>query len=125
MRRAAEQAPPIPTGKGTDALLWTGLLLGPLAMGVNTVVGFTVAHWTCDTNQKRFSYLVSAIDFVVCLLAFAISSSICRHAHDAEEDLPLDGRRLFMAKMGMLLSVLSALLVLAGTLALVTLHPCD
>ena len=125
MLRAAEQAAPTPAEKRIDALLWTGLLLGPLAMGVNTIVGFTVAHWTCDTNQKRFSYLVSVIDFVLCLLAFVLSSSIHQRARDAEDDLPQDGRRLFMAKMGMLLSVLSALLVLAGTLALVTLHPCD
>jgi hypothetical protein len=68
---------------------------------------------------------VSVIDFLLCLLGLVLSSSLYHHVRNVEEDLPFDGRRLFMAKLGMLLSVLSALLVLAGTLALVTLHPCD
>jgi hypothetical protein len=125
MRRAAEQPRPTPEQKRMDALVWTGILLGPLAMGVNTIVGFTVAHWTCDTNQKRFSYLVSAIDFVLCLLAFVLSSAIYRQTRDAEEEMPLDGRRVFMARLGMLLAILSTLLVIAGTLAVITIHPCD
>lgn len=111
--------------KRSDAWLWTALLLGPVAMGVNTVVGFTVAHWTTDTAQKRFSFLVSAIDFALCIFAFLISLSFYRRFGEANEEVPVDGRRYFMAKLSMLLSVLSALLVIAGTIAVITLHPTD
>src|SRR3569833_4750591 len=91
--------------KRADAWLWTALLLGPFAMGINTVVGFTVAHWTTDTAQKRLPYFVSAIDFVLCIFAFAISLWMHRQFQEADEVTPIDGRRQFMAKLAMLLSV--------------------
>jgi hypothetical protein len=125
MRNPLEHTPAAPAEKRDDLLLWTGLLLSPLAMGMNTIVGFTVAHWTCDTNQKKFSFLVSAIDLALSICAFFISFSLHRQYQDANDEVPIDGRRVFMAKLAMLLSMLSALLVIAGTLAVLTIHPCD
>lgn len=125
MRNPLDHMDPSPAEKRNDMLLWTGMLLGPLAMGFNTIVGFTVAHWTSDTGQKKFSYLVSGVDSVLCMCAFAISLSLYRAYKDADEEVPIDGRRFFMAKLALLLSVLSTLVVIAGTLALITLHPAD
>lgn len=125
MRRAAARTLPPPAEQRSDFLLWTAILLGPLAMGINTVVGYTVAHWTCDTNQKKFSYLVSAVDFVLCVVAYLLASSVHKQYRDADELLPENGRRLFMAKIGMLIAGISLLLVIAGTLVVITLHPCD
>ena len=125
MRDPLAPLAPAPAEKRSDAWLWTGLLLGPVAMGINTIVGFTVAHWTTDTAQKKFSYLVSAIDFVLCVVAFVISLWMHRQFQDANDVAPIDGRRQFMAKVAMLLSILSALLVIAGTIAVITLHPTD
>ena len=125
MRDPLSPVEPAPAEKRTDVWLWTGLLLGPVAMGINTIVGFTVAHWTTDTAQKKMSFLVSAIDFALCILAFLISFSIHRQFQGADDIAPVAGRRQFMAKVAMLLSVLSALLVIAGTIAVITLHPTD
>src|SRR5438270_11912409 len=125
MRNSLEHTSPTHAEKRMDALLWTSFLLSPLAMGINTIVGFTVAHWTSDTGRKHFSYLVSAIDLVLCLCALGISASLYRRFRDADEDVPIDGRRLFMAKTSILLSIMAMLLVIAGTLAVATLHPFD
>lgn len=125
MRNPLEHTPPSQGEKRVDMMLWTGLLLGPLAMGVNTIVGYTVAHWTCDTNQKKFSYLVSGIDIAVCLLAISISWAMHRQLNGAGEDSPIDGRRTFMAKIAILLSMISLLLIVAQTINLIMLHPCD
>lgn len=125
MRDPLVQTSPDPEEKRNDSLLWISLLLCPLAMGVNTIVGFTVAHWTCDTNRKGYSYLVSAIDFVLSVAAFLIAFTLYRRYSTANDAIPVDGRRAFMAKLSMLLSVLAVLLIVAGTLALITLHPCD
>lgn len=125
MRNPLDPAAPSPTEKREDMFLWVALLLSPFAMGINTIVGFIVAHWTNDTAQKRYSYLVSAIDFALCILAFLLSSHYSSRLHEIEDDIPIDGRRVFMAKLSMLLSVLSALLVIAGTIAVFTLHPTD
>ena len=122
---------PLPTSeparaeKRTDAWLWIGLLLGPFAMGLNTMGGYTVAHWTTDIAQKKLLFLISALDLGLCFFAFVISSSIHREFQHADEDTPIDGRRRFMATLAMLLSVLSGLLVIAGTLAVITLHSTD
>ena len=121
----AQQTASVPSQQKTDRLLWIGFLLGPFAAIVNTIVGYTVAHWTCDVNYKRMSFLVSVIDFVLCLCAFALSLWLFRKIPAGDESLPETGRRSFMAKSGMLLSVMSVLVVIAGTAALLILNPCD
>jgi hypothetical protein len=113
------------TEQRTDMLLWIALLLGPLAMGINTVVGYTVAHWVCDVSHKRTDFLVSGIDLLLCGIAFWLAMSLRRHFAGADENVPGNGRRYFMATLALLLSVISSLLVIAGTIALFTLHPCD
>ncbi|WP_109488615.1 hypothetical protein [Occallatibacter savannae] len=125
MRDPLQSTQPSPAEKRTDVMLWVALLLSPLAMGINTIVGFTVAHWTTDTARKGACYLVSAIDFALCIFAFAISASYSRISRGTEDAEAIDGRRAFMAKVSMLLSVLAALLVIAGTIAVITLHPTD
>jgi hypothetical protein len=109
----------------TDLLLWIAVLLGPSAALINTIVGYTVAHWACDVNYKRMSFVVSAIDAVLCICAFALSFSLRHKTPLADESQPEAGRRSFMAKSGMLLSVMSILVVIAGTAALLILNPCD
>jgi hypothetical protein len=121
----AQETGPNTTAQNADLLLWIAVLLGPFAAIVNTIVGYTVAHWACDVNYKRMSFLVSAIDFVLCLCALALSSSLFRKIPATDESLPEAGRRSFMAKSGMMLSVMSILVVIAGTTALLILNPCD
>ena len=121
----AQETGPNTTAQNADLLLWIAVLLGPFAAIVNTIVGYTVAHWACDVNYKRMSFLVSAIDFVLCLCALALSSSLFRKIPASDESLPEAGRRSFMAKSGMMLSVMSILVVIAGTAALLILNPCD
>ena len=108
-----------------DSKLWTGILLGPLAAGINTIVGFTVAHWINDVGRKRAGFLVSAIDFALCIVAGLLATSVYRQLPDAEDTQPELGRRSFMAKMGLILSALSGIIVVAGTLALIILGPSD
>jgi MFS family permease len=121
----AQETHPNAAAEKSDLLLWIALLLGPFAALGNTIVGYTVAHWTCDVNYKRMSFLVSAIDFVLCLCAFALASWLFRKITAADETVPEDGRRSFMARCGMLLSVMSVLVVIAGTAVLFILNPCD
>jgi hypothetical protein len=61
----------------------------------------------------------------LCLLAFGLSLSLFRNTPPADESQPEAGRRSFMAKSGMLLAVMSILVVIAGTAALLILNPCD
>ena len=125
MRRAEARTMPPPAEQRSDVRLWTAILMSPLAMGINTVVGFTVAHWTCDTNQKKFSYLVSAVDLAISICAYLLASTLHAHYNEADELSPENGRRLFMSRIGMLLAGISILLVIGQTLVVMTLHSCD
>lgn len=125
MRDPFDDTKPSPEEKRADLLLWTSVLLNPLAMGVNTVVGFTVAHWTNDTGRKGYSFLVCAIDVLICIGALALAVPLERRFRGTEQDVPIDGRRLFMARLSILISVLTALLLIAQTLAVATLHTWD
>jgi hypothetical protein len=108
-----------------DWLLWTGVLLGPLGMGINIIVGYTVAHWVCGVNHKTTGFVVAIFAFAMSLSALAISLNLRSKFAGAAPDIPRDGRRHFMAGLGISLSIFSILVVLAGTLVLVTLRPCD
>ena len=114
-----------PAQQRLDRKLLLSLMLSPLAAGLSTIVGYTVAHWITISAYKRSGYLVSAICFALCALAAWLGLDARRRLASADEDLPHDGRQLFMAKLALLLSALCALVVLAGALVLVTLGPSD
>jgi formate/nitrite transporter FocA (FNT family) len=114
-----------PADQKLDRQLLLSLMLSPLAAGISTIVGFTVAHWITIVAYKRTGYLVSASCFTLCLVAAVLAWSGLRRLSNPDETLPLEGRQLFMAKLALLLSALCALVVLAGTLVLITLGPSD
>ena len=50
-----------------DRQLLLSLMLSPLGAGVNTIVGFMVAHWITIVAYKRTGYLVALVSLrVVC-----------------------------------------------------------
>lgn len=108
-----------------DRQLLASLLLSPFAVLTNTIVGYTVSHWVCDVNRKRTDYLVCLVDLCLCLLAAGLSFAGLRKLPPADETQPQVGRRRFMAIVGLVLSAFSIVIVLAGTLAALTLQPCD
>jgi hypothetical protein len=125
MRRAQEAAHASAAEARLDMLLWIALLLGPTAALANTIVGFTVAHWVCDVNHKTAAFVVNGIDFLLCLSAVVMSSGFRSRLAPADDTAPAAGRRSFMVRLALLLSILSTVVVIAQTLAIVTLRPCD
>ena len=114
-----------PADRRLDRQLLLSLTLSPLAAGINTIVGFTVAHWITITAYKRTGYLGLDRLFHFVPIAAVLAWDGRRRSPASDETLPEDGRRLFMAKLALLLSALCALVVLAGTLVLITLRPND
>jgi hypothetical protein len=114
-----------PTQQKLDRQLLLSLMLSPLAAGISTMVGFIVAHWITIVAYKRMGYVVSASCLALCALAALLSWDGRRKLASPDETLPQDGRQLFMAKLALLLSAICALVVVAGTLVLITLGPSD
>ena len=116
---------PSPIEQRIDRALMSSVLLSPLAALMNTIIGFTVAHWVCGVGRKATGYVVSIADLVLCIIAAGLAWRVYRQLSDADESQPELGRRRFMAKTGLALAAFAAVVVLAGTLAMLTLHPCD
>ncbi len=108
-----------------DRQLLASLLICPFAVLCNTIVGFTVSHWVCDVNHKRTDYLVCLIDLCLCLVAAWLSFAGLRRLPRADETQPELGRRRFMAILGLVLAGFSIIIVIAGTIATLTVQPCD
>jgi hypothetical protein len=108
-----------------DRQLLAGVLICPFAVLSNTIVGFTVSHWVCDVNHKRTDYLVCLIDLCLCILAASLSIGGLRKLPQADETQPELGRRRFMAILGIVLAAFSIIIVIAGTIATITVQPCD
>ena len=108
-----------------DRQLLASLFLSSFAALANTIVGYTVSHWVCDVNHKRTDYLVCLCDLCLCLVAAWLSFSGLRKLPRADETRPEVGPRRFMAILGLVLAAFSVVIVIAGTLATLTLQPCD
>lgn len=76
----AHEPRPSPAQQRPDLLLWTALLASPLAMGINAVIGYTVAHWVNDIASKRSAYLVSLVDFILAAGGLLLSFSLNRQS---------------------------------------------
>jgi hypothetical protein len=114
-----------PARQKMDRQLLLSLSLSPLAAGINTIVGFIVAHWIVIVAHKRTGYAVSASCFLLCTIAAGIARDVQRKVASPDETYPEDGRRIFMAKLALLLAALCAIVVLAGTVVLLILSPGD
>jgi heme A synthase len=114
-----------PADKKLDRQLLLSLAISPLAAGISTIVGYTVVHWINIVAYKKTGYLVSASSFALCIVSAWLAWDAQQTLTNPDETLPEDGRRLFMAKLALLLAALCTLVVLAGTLVLITLRPND
>src|SRR4051794_39741511 len=79
--------------------LWLGMLLPPLAGGINTVVGYMVSNYDCNVQNRRLVFLVNVLAALVCiaggLISYSTRSTIEARLDDASESL-LHSRRFMM-----------------------------
>lgn len=113
--------------EGLNFRLWMGILLPPVAGGINTMVGYMVSNYDCNVHNRHLVALVNTICFVLCgvaaFTAFSTRQQIEQQTDDGSASL-LHTRR-FMFRLGLGLSAGFALMVFAGFLSVLILHPCD
>lgn len=108
-----------------DFALWAAILIPLHAAGINTIVGFMVAHHACNVDKKGALLSVSIIDLLLTLASGALAWVLRGRFLRADDVQPVDGRRLFMAHLGLLVAGLCTLIIIGGLLATVILSPCD
>ena len=123
--RAMDPPPKSPAARRDDVALWAAILVPLHAAGINTVVGYIVAHHACNVDKKGALLTVSVIDLLLTVGAGILAGMMRTRFQKADELQPEDGRRLFMANLGLLVSGFCVLIIVAGLLASVIISPCD
>jgi hypothetical protein len=118
---AADAVPP------RAAVLWTGLLAGPLAWATDLMVRYALVHWSCGTQQTIVLKLISAVTLIVIIGGGVVAA---RTYSQIPSGAPTDGgrpidRSRFMALGGMLTAALFALVVIASAIPPWVLDACD
>jgi hypothetical protein len=108
-----------------DFALWAAILVPLHAAGINTIVGFMVAHHACNVDKKSALLTVSIIDLLLAIGSGALAAALRGRFHQASDLQPEEGRRLFMANFGLLVSGLCVLIIVGGLLASLIVSPCD
>jgi hypothetical protein len=126
---AQERATELPekpaSARLTDLALWAAILVPLHAAGINTIVGFTVAHHACNVDKKGALLSVPIVDLLLTVASAALAAMLHAKFRGADDAQPVDGRRLFMANVGLLISGLCALIILGGLFATLLISPCD
>jgi len=122
---AVEPAEKPASARWDDFALWAAILVPLHAAGINTIVGFAVAHHACNVDKKGALLTVPIIDLLLTLGSAALAAMLRGKYRGANEVQPAGGRRLFMANLGLLMSGLCALIILGGLFATVLISPCD
>lgn len=113
--------------EGVNFRLWTGVILPPLAGGINTLVGYMVSNYDCNVHNRHLVLLVNCVSALLCLIAgsasFSTRGKLERRSDDGSDSL-LHTRR-FMMYLGLWLTTGFLIFISAGTASTFILQPCD
>lgn len=109
------------------AALWAGVLAGPLATLTQLQVNYALVLWACGARREWALHLVSLLALLVAVAAGLLSWRNWRRAGGGweAEGAGVVPRSRFMAVVGVLISVLAALVVVAQWIAIFFYDPCE
>jgi hypothetical protein len=111
----------------TATSLWLGVFAGPVGFAGAEFVNYTLAKWTCTHQTKLLLGGVTAAGLVLALGGLALA---WRDLQRTPDDVPDDvsqppGIARFMAQLGVILSTLSAVAILALVIPQWVLDACQ
>lgn len=111
----------------SQVMLWSGIILGPVAWFINLEANFAIAPLACTATGKPYLYLVSAVSLVTAIVAGAVSFA-CWHMLERSlvaEGAPGDSGRRFVALSGIILSAFCALVIIAQSIPNILFKGCE
>ncbi len=126
VQRASPVSPPRPR---TAAALWFGVLAGPVALLLNEQIQYVITFWGCGEFGAVASVLLHLVPLVLLLITVAAGTVAWRHRTmplRSPQDVTAEdhNRRGFTALLGMGLSALSGLALIAQWLPVLFFDPC-
>ncbi len=122
-----EQVEQLGAPKVSTTGLWMGILVAPLAWALDEGLSYVIDQHACSTGKYYLVHLITAVCFLLAMSGLLVSwRQLRRVPSGANEDggSPRD-RSWFMARLGILMSVGFALVILAMAVPKVILSPCD
>jgi len=120
-----EQAKPH-AAAGT-ASLWAGVLGAPAAWGLQFEINYALVPWICGHGWRFLIPLISAIFIAIGIATFVLTWrewSKVRSAAQSDDQAGEHGREYFLAILGLMVSGLFTIVIVAQGLAVFFLNPC-
>src|SRR4051794_35564621 len=111
---------------GATALLWTGILAGPIAWALDLTGSYAIVQWTCGSQHTSVLHLITLAALVITAAGAAASWRAFQQASgDATQDgpRPVDRAR-FMAGVRLVCSAVVAPTLIGNAIHPVMLHGC-
>lgn len=105
--------------------LWAGVLVGPTAMLMQLEVNYALVLWSCATNRTWPLHLVSVFALLSTMIAGFLAYRIWRRLAIGEDSGGPLARSRFMAAVGIMISLLMAVVIVAQWLPVFIHHPCE
>jgi hypothetical protein len=98
--------------------LWTGILAGPLAWAFDLEASYALVKWVCRTQNYAVLQLITAVSLVIVIAGAAVSWTALSHT---PPEAGTDGgqpiqRARFLAIVGLIVSALFGLQIVAGAI---------
>lgn len=113
-----------------SVLLWTSVLTGPSMWSIGLLVKYLMVHWACESGHQSALLIPAIVTFIGAISSAALGNRMLKEIDTAFEKPAVDvypsvGRRRFMAISGIVLSLISALGILAQAIPPFVIGACD
>lgn len=105
--------------------LWAGVLVGPIAALTQQEVNYALVLWACANAQTWPLHLISVVAALLTIVAGFFAYRYWQRVSADEDTGGPVGRTRLMAGVGILISLLSLLVIIAQWLSIVIHRPCQ
>jgi hypothetical protein len=106
---------------------WYGILIGPITFGFDLLLSYALVPHACSTGHHYVLHVITVAALAVIATGFVSSWMVHQRVPEGASAAggdPVDRAR-FLAELGLLFSIFSAVLVIANALPRFILSPCD
>jgi hypothetical protein len=105
--------------------LWAGVLVGPTAMLLQLETNYGLVLWSCATGKTWPLHLVSLVALLATVVAGWLAYRVWGRVKAHEDSGGPVGRSRFMAAVGILISLLMCVVIVAQWIPVFIHHPCE
>jgi len=105
--------------------LWAGVLVGPLAALTQLEVNYALVMWSCSHHSTWPLHLVSVLALFFTIVAGLLAYRIWQSVRIDEDGAGPAARAKLMAVIGILISILMSLVIIAQWVAVFIHDPCE